>query len=481
MKYCYSIQEIKRADEDAVRGGTGTSVLMERAGRALFERAAKIMNEKQFADALFVCGGGNNGGDGFVAARLLKEAGKDVAVLCLAKKFTPDCAEAAKKYHGELFARPPRRRFAFIVDCILGTGLKSAPEGDAALLIDFVNHTADYVLSCDLPSGLTENGIAYSPCVRADETVTVGGLKRALVMADGADMAGKISVAEIGLKPSGGTVIYEKEDVSAYFPKRKSHVHKGDFGRACIFAGGAVYSGAAFLAASACLKSGAGYTTLSVVEPFYTQAIGKLPACILREFTAVDGELLSSDCIAMGMGSGVNERVYALMVELLPKYTGTLLLDADALNALSRYGTEILKNRSCRVVITPHPAEFSRLIGKDTRETLENAAELAVKFARQFDAVVVLKNNRTLITDGERIALNSTGSPALAKGGSGDVLTGLLCGTIARGVAPFEAACVASYLLGKAGEAAAEELGEYSPDATDIVARIPKAIQNLSK
>lgn len=479
MKYSYQIRDIKEADAAAIAAGTPSTELMERAGKQLAERVTALMKEREIPDVLFVCGGGNNGGDGYAAARILCEAGKDVAVLCLTGKFTPDCAVMAARYRGVLFGRIPRRRFALIVDCLLGTGLRSAPEGNAKTLIEFMNSSGAYLLSCDLPSGLSENGVALAPCVRADETLSVGGAKNALYLKDGADVAGKIAVADIGLSPANPAQIWEDEDVRPFFPKRKSSVHKGTFGNACIFAGGAVSSGAAFLAAGACLKSGVGYTRLSVIEPFYRQAIGKLPAVVLHEFQAIDGEMLACDCIAMGMGAGVNERVYAYIMELLPKYTGTLVLDADALNALARYGAEVLKEKSCRVIVTPHPAEFARLLGKSVDEVLQNAVELAETFAREYGVVTVLKNNRTVITDGKRCAINLTGSPALAKGGSGDVLTGLLAGTCARGVPPFEAACVSSYLLGRAGEIAGREVGEYATDATDILARIPAAIFSI--
>lgn len=480
MKRSYSIAEIKRADERAIEGGTPSSELMARAGKALAARAGEIMREKKIGDVLFVCGGGNNGGDGFVAAQILYEAGKDVAVLCLSKRFTPECAAAASRYKGVLLGRIPRRRFALLVDCVMGSGLKNAPEGDAAALIGFLASCGGYVLSCDLPSGLSENGIALSPCVRADETLAIGGLKHALLLADGADMAGRVSVADIGLSPEGGAEICEEADIARLFPARKSNSHKGTYGTAVICAAGAVSTGAIFLAAKACLRSGVGYAKLFAEEPFFSQAVGKLPALVLRNSIAPDGEMLAADCILIGMGAGVSGKLYAFLAELIPKYTGVLVLDADALNTLARFGTEILKNKACRVVITPHPAEFARLTGKTAREVTADAVALAAGFAREYGVTVVLKNNRTVIAGGTKLAINPTGSPALAKGGSGDVLAGFLAGTCGRGVPPYEAACAACYLLGKAGEIAAEEMGEYAPDADDIVGFLPKAMKFVS-
>ena len=479
MKYCYSVEEMRRSDRAAIEGGTPSLELMERAGTALADAVEAAMVRLGVSDALFVCGGGNNGGDGFVAARILLERGKEAAVLCLAEKFSPDCAAEKARFSGEFLGVIPRRRYALVVDCILGTGLSRAPEGAAKQLIEFCGG-ASYVISADLPSGLSENGIALTPCVRADETVTMGLVKRCLLMADGPDVCGRVTVADIGIPPvSCGTELWEEEDVSAYFPKRKSNTHKGAFGRACLFAAEAKYPGAVFLAAGACLRSGAGYTELIAEDALYSAAIGKLSSCVLRRFEALDGDILSADCIALGMGAGVSERLYAHIAELMEAYTGTLVIDADGLNTLAKYGVEVLKHKSCRVILTPHPKEFSRLTGRSVGEVLASAAESAQAFAKEYGVVVALKNNRTLITDGQRLALNLTGTPALAKGGSGDVLSGLLAGTCARGVPPFEAACVASYLIGRAGELAAEEFGEYSVTAEDVISRFGKAVLSL--
>ena len=479
MKYAYSNQQMRRFDEAAIAAGTPALMLMERAGKALAQAVSEACHRLGAGDALFVCGGGNNGGDGFVAARILHEAGEEVAVLCLAQKFSPDCAAVKAQYKGELLGRIPRRRYALIVDCLFGTGLARPVEGESAALVDFINGSGAYVIACDLPSGLMEGGIAGETCVRADETVTMGQLKQALLLSDGADVAGKISVADIGIPAAeNGAEVWENADVKAFFPRRRSNTHKGSYGTACILAGGA-YSGAAFLAAGACLKSGAGYTKLCVSGELYPHAIGKLPAAVLREYKAIDGDILGADALAVGMGSGVSEQLYVYIAELLTNYTGTLVLDADALNTISAYGTEVLSKHACRVVLTPHPKEFSRLAECSVKEVLADPVGMAKEFAARFGVTVLLKNNRSVITDGVRVAVNPTGSPSLAKGGSGDVLSGLLVGTCARGVQPFEAACVASYLLGRAGELAAREMGEYAPDPSDTIAFLAAAQTSL--
>ncbi len=495
MKYSYSIAAIRAADEAAVKRGVTSSELMERAGKALAEHVLLTMKEKKIADVLFVCGGGNNGGDGFVAARYLHGQGADVAVLCLSGKFSHDCAENAKKYGGVLFGRIPRRRYALIVDCLLGTGLKSAPSGEAAALIGYINDSGAYVIACDLPSGLSENGIAYSPCVRADKTLTVGGMKSALLLADGADVAGEIALLDIGLSPEGGVEVWESGDVKKLFPPKKSHSNKGNYGSVAVLATCNTL-GAPLLAAGAALRSGAGYTDIYMTSSsvpcdnaeklaFFRTAdelhrvlcAAKYPAC---RFSFYDGEPIFAEAVAFGMGAGVGEPQRETVVSLLEGYGGTLVLDADALNNISFYEMlPLLKKKKCRAVFTPHIKEFARLTKKTVEEVLAGSVGLAEAFAKEYGVTVVLKNNRTVISDGVRTAINTAGSPALAKGGSGDALAGLLAGICARGADPFEGACAACYLLGTAGELAEKEFGQYSATAEDVIGLLPRSILSL--
>lgn len=264
------------------------------------------------------------------------------------------------------------------------------------------------------------------------------------------------------------------ETISTLFPVRRADLHKGDCGTAAIVAGTAS-AGASVLAALACLKSGAGYTKL-FVEGDPLPYILRMPACIVRGDRS---ELFGADAVAVGMGAGVSRTLYEGILALLEGYEGTLVLDADALNALSLYGKEPLKCSRCAVVVTPHIKEFSRLTGLSLEKILQDPAPLAEAFAREYGVVVALKSHRTVTTDGKRTSVNPTGSPCLAKGGSGDALAGFLAGSAARGLKPLDAAVAASYILGRAGEIAAREMGEYSPDATDVIDRIGRAILSL--
>lgn len=472
MKYSYTFKQIFEASRKFSKKFSDPFELMRRSAQKLAEVVLEEMEPG--ADVLFVCGGGIAGRDGFAAAQILYDKKVDVAVFCPERRLSDDCRAMRERFCGEIFEKPIRRRYSLIVDCLFGTEPYTL-QGDC-MPISFINDSGARVIAYDIPSGLPESGVISGPCVRADVTLTVGGLKHALFLSDGADVSGKIILADLGLELPSGVEIWDNCDVREFFPKRKSNVNKGDFGAACLLAPTLEYTGSAFLAADACLRSGAGYTKLFIPPEVYPFAIGKIPACILKKFIGVSEEILSAQSIALGMGGGINRELYETICKLLEEYSGILILDADALNVLALYGLEPLGNKKCQVILTPHIKEFSRLIGKEVREILNDELILAKEFALKYGLTLVLKSNRTVVTNGTRTAINITGTPALAKGGSGDVLTGFLAGTCARGVRPYEAACVSTYLLGKAGELAAMDLGEYSPHAMDVLERLPDAI-----
>lgn len=484
MKQAFSYEQMREADRNTIEAaGINPLQLMARAGKALKDAVLSAMERLKANEVLFVCGGGNNGGDGFVAAQMLVEMGKAVSVLCLAERFTRECLTVKNRYEGDILGRIPRRKYRIVVDCVFGTGISRAPEGVYAALIEFIGSCGAYVISADVPSGLGENGVAFTPCVTADETICMGQMKTALLLEEGADRAGKITVVDVGIATTGvgrGADVLEDKEIAAFFPQRKNNVNKGDFGTACILAGSSAYSGAAFLSAGACLKSGVGYTRLTVTDEMFPYAIGKLPACILRKFDVNDEEILSCNSVALGMGAGITPKLFAFIKKLITEYTGTLILDADALNAIAKYGLNLLSApRTCKLILTPHLKEFSRLSGIAIADIRRDMVGVAKRFAKKFDLTLLLKSNGSVITDGVRVTLNATGSPAQAKGGSGDVLSGFLAGTCARGLSPFDACSVAAYVCGRAGELAADEVGEYSCDASDLITYIPRAIKRI--
>ncbi len=271
-------------------------------------------------------------------------------------------------------------------------------------------------------------------------------------------------------------------------PQRKRNSHKGSYGKAAIVAGSIEYTGAAYLSTAACLRSGVGYTTLFLPKellPYYVLKAPEALLCPLCEGSryAFNEEsmqkLLGYDAIAYGMGMGVSEEVYLGVQWLLKHYGGKLLLDADGLNSVAKYGQGSLQNSKCQVLLTPHVKEFSRLSGASVEEIEKRGVELAQEFAKTQGVTLALKNALTAVTDGKRTAFNAAGNSGQAKGGTGDVLSGLTVGLLAQGMLPFEGVLLGSYLVGRSAEIAVEELGEYSLTASDCIANVGKAFRSI--
>lgn len=266
------------------------------------------------------------------------------------------------------------------------------------------------------------------------------------------------------------------EDIKKFYPPRPRNSHKGTYGSANIIAGSDKYMGAAALSISAALKSGCGYVKLTTSEKVKLALAARYPQVIY-----LDEPDLSSDAIAVGMGCGACENLYLLIKKLLKEYTGTLIIDADGLNSISAYGKDILKNKSANVILTPHVKEFSRLNGKSVEEITSNPVKYATQFAAEYQVVLLLKGCDTVITDGSRYKVNTRGTTALAKGGSGDMLSGYMCGTAARGISPFDAACTSAFTMGLSAEISSKELTDYCATADDILKNLHNAVKLLTE
>ena len=264
---------------------------------------------------------------------------------------------------------------------------------------------------------------------------------------------------------------YTDSEIKQFYPIRVRNSHKGTYGSANIIAGSDKYIGAAALAAEAALKSGCGYVKLTAPDKVRLALAAKYPQVIY-----LDEPDLASQTIAIGMGLGLKEEVYLTIKHLLSAYDKTLIIDADGLNALAKYGTDVLKTANCRVVLTPHVKEFSRLTGIDVKTIMDNPVNCALDFANEYKVTVLLKGADSIIADGARIAINKRGTTALAKAGSGDMLSGFMCGCAARGLEPFDAAVCASYTLGVSAEISSLQKTDYCATAKDILNNIHNAV-----
>ncbi|MDE6373885.1 MAG: NAD(P)H-hydrate dehydratase [Clostridia bacterium] len=472
--YLTSEQE-READKNAINFGLSSEMLMKRAGRAIADEvqaAARRLNAKR---VLVVCGTGNNGGDGYVAARELLTRGFAVSVYCFDGELSAGCKREKKRYTGK-FTRTVAADV--IVDCIFGTGLNRKLQGEHASVVKKINASGAYVVSADIPSGINgDNGNVMGVAVKAHTTLALGHCKLGCVLGDGVDYCGKIIVKDIGVVTDLSYArSLEDGEIAAFYSPRRRNSHKGDYGTACIVAGSEEYPGAAALAISAALKSGCGYVQAGVPSALKYALVASYPQCIYSEKPSSD-----ASAIAVGMGLGCSKETYETVSALIRTYKGKLVIDADGLNALAKYGKEVLKEARGKVLLTPHVGEMGRLCGLTKEEVLNDPVSVAQNFAAEYNVVVHLKNAISITGDGKISTLSVRGSSALAKAGSGDMLSGLICGNAARGLSLYDAAVCSQYVLGCAAEIYSAEYYEGTATHADLINNLAIAIKRLTR
>ncbi|AWN50342.1 NAD(P)H-hydrate dehydratase [Methylobacterium sp. 17Sr1-1] len=477
--------EMRRADAATIDAGTQGLTLMHRAGGAVAERARVLAGDGRI---LILCGPGNNGGDGFVAARLLAEAGLAVEVALLGARdaLAGDAAAAAVQWTGPVTnaAAVEPAGVALVIDALFGAGLSRPLDGDAAALVGRVNAAGVPVLAVDVPSGLDgDTGAARGPVVAATETVTFVRRKPGHLLLPGRRLCGPVTVARIGIPDAVVAGIAPQAHVNgpdlwgAAFPRLAEDSHKYTRGHAVVLSGPAHRTGAARLAARGALRIGAGLVTVLSPTPALAENAAQLTAIMLRPCDGADDlddaltdERLNAIVAGPGLGTGAPTRD---LVRVAAEAGRGLVLDADALTSFSGKADELaemIAAGGAQAVVTPHEGEFARLF-KGVAAVPAEGSKLARAraAAAHLDAVVVLKGPDTVIAapDG-RAAINPNGTPWLGTAGSGDVLCGFIGGLLAQGMEPFEAATAAVWLHAAAGRRhgpglIAEDLPEMMP------------------
>ncbi|HWG95642.1 MAG TPA: NAD(P)H-hydrate dehydratase [Nitrospira sp.] len=488
------------------------TTLMERAGSGVVACLEQRLGSVRGKTVTVVCGKGNNGGDGFVAARLFRRRHAKVRVLAMAptSELSRDAAAMYRQfvrgagkssvylYTSRIQAQALLHDSDIIIDALLGTGLSSTVTGRYAEAIDGINETSRPVVAVDLPSGLhADTGAILGRAVRASLTVTFGLPKLGLYQNYGIDLAGEVAVVDIGIPPTyldaveSRTTLMTQHVVRAYLPKRQPSSHKGTFGHAGIIAGSVGKTGAAAMAARAALRIGAGLVTVAVPTSINDVLESKLlevmtvpmPETKARTFarTALDrlvAFMSARTAIAIGPGLSTHPETVELVQALTKLLDRPAVLDADALNALTGR-TALLASCKTPPIITPHPGEMARLEADATPQTVNSdRIGFASRFARERGLFVVLKGARTVVArpDGA-VAVCPTGNPGMATAGTGDVLTGMMVGLLAQGIPSWEAACAATYLHGTAGDLAAVRTGQAGLIAGDVIEEIPHALR----
>lgn len=506
------MQELDRRTiaEARIPGAT----LMERAGSGVADCIEEIFGTPRGKVITLLCGKGNNGGDGFVAARLLHRRRAKVHVLAMASvsELSRDAAtmyrqfvraagkSAVRPYTSKSQTQSLMRHSDILVDALLGTGLSSEVTGRYAEAIDSINEAGRPVVAVDLPSGLhADSGAILGRAVRASHTVTFGLPKLGLYQNHGVDLAGRVAIIDLGIPQTfidavqSRTTLITSSFVRASLPARRRSSHKGTFGHAGIIAGSVGKTGAAAMAAKAALRVGAGLVTVAIPSSVNDVLEAKLlevmtvpmPDTKARTFSRIAFDRLTAfitarTAIAIGPGLSTHPETVELVQALVKQLDRPAVLDADALNALAGRAS-LLTECKTPPILTPHPGEMARLEINATPQTV-NADRIgtAMRFARERGVFVVLKGARTVIArpDGA-VAICPTGNPGMATAGTGDVLTGMIVGLLAQGLAPWEAACVATYLHGYAGDLAASDKGPAGLIAGDVLEQIPHALKTV--
>ena len=505
--------QMRELDRRAIQERKIPSIdLMERAAEGVAEAALELLPLRPGkCRAAVFCGAGNNGGDGIAAARLLFLKGVRVRVFLVGsyEKMTPDALEETRRLSEcgvELERFDPEdltqsawaRGSHVLIDAIFGVGLSREiiPDSAYAAAIRLMNECSGAVVAADIASGVeTDTGRALGCAVRADKTVAFTFKKVGQAVGDGVLLSGDVTVWDIGIPKDlqSGAVCaaqtVERDFAKAALPPRKADGHKGTFGKLLIVGGSVGFTGAPYLTAAASVRSGCGLVYLGVPQAIWAVEASKCVSAMpfpladkngLLSYRALQGvkeKLAGCDVLALGPGLGRPPQAERLVLELLERTEQPVVLDADGINALAGH-IDVLDRRKDRVtILTPHDGEFARIGGDLSAGDRVRAAR---DFAVAHGCVLVLKGHRTVTaTPSGNVLVNTTGNSGLARGGSGDVLTGIIAAMLAQGCTAARAAALGVWLHGRAGDLAAERLTEYAMTPEEVIGALPGAFREL--
>ncbi len=509
MRYLADRRSAKELDIKAQEMGISGIVLMERASLKTADVIEEIINKKGLEKKVIsVCGTGNNGGDGAACARILFEKGYKAEIIIagdrnrLSEQMTAQLEIAENSGLRVCFASIEEVESGLksfengvIVDALFGVGLSKEITGKYKEVIEIINSCAAYKVAVDLPSGVDgDNGKILGTAVRADVTVTFGVSKIGLSIYPGKEYAGEVYIEDIGFPKKVFKEVkfpaftYDSEEFVKLLPERKEYSNKGDYGKVLIIAGSEGMSGAAYLSALAAYKSGAGLVKIITVSENSVSLQTLLPEAIMFTYSDKPEDEISiktedelkknitswGDVIVAGPGIGKSKRSLSIMKLILKESGVPVIIDADGI-ALFRECMEIKENeKDClinalnkNIILTPHVKELANLLGRKISEVKSDIMEIAEEF-KEIKGVLVIKEAKTVVTGSGKCYINSTGNSAMAKGGSGDALTGMIAAFSACGKDLFDAATLGVFAHGLSGDRAKEEFGGYSVLARDI-------------
>lgn len=499
-----SSDEMKQVEQYTAKYGLSYQRMMENAGAACARNIRNIVENENVSrrNAVIVCGKGNNGGDGFVVARKLAENGYNVSVILSCGY--PDSPEATYMYKlvidssiptiwydaDRLKAMQTVKNADIVVDAVFGFSFYGNISEDLKLLIAEMSNSKGIKFAIDVPSGVyCDSGYNDPGCFKADYTIAISALKPAHIIHPSTDCCGDIIIANIGIPEDSYNLVkdslytYNKTEVRHLFPERKSDAHKGSFGHLLCICGSRNMVGAAVLSTSAALRSGAGLVTVAFPESAYLPIATKLTEALLMPLCENEEGTLSREClpklitsldkydaVVIGCGLGVNDDTSAIVKAVLENAKVPVIVDADGINIIAK-DISILRNAKSKVVLTPHPKEMSRLTGTPTEIIQSDRIGHARKFSEENSVYLALKGSNTVVTepDSRRTYVNASGNNGLSKGGSGDVLSGIMGGFAVQGFRLIDAITAAVYIHGHVADVVADNLSKSGMLPSDIV------------
>jgi len=513
-----TITQMRRAEEECAKIGLPPSMLMENAGKAVAEEVRKILGTINQQHILILIGPGNNGGDGLVAARHLHDWGAKVSLYLFSQRPPDDpnlrlvrernltCIEAAQDENLGRFDELLSSANA-VIDALFGTGKSRPLRGIFRQALDRVSEAKKRrlglrIIALDLPSGLNADSGAVDPaCIYVDNTITLGFPKPGLFNSPGAERAGKIAVADIGIPSNLVESVTEElitsESAKSVLPERPLQANKGSFGRVLVVAGSINYIGAAYLACSGAIRVGAGLVTLATATSLQPILASKLtevtylplpesqPGIIsLGAARLIHQELDHYNVLLMGCGLGQSQSAIRFIKSTLFRAKlalPSLVLDADALNTLAKT-PNWWQQLTDDAILTPHPGEMARLAGVSIDEVQSDRVGVAKKVALEWHKTIVLKGAYTVIAaPNGQSRISPIANPGLASAGTGDVLVGVIAGLLAQGLSLFDAAACGVFLHGEAGEMVSASLGNAGMIASDLLPVLPLVIKQLKE
>lgn len=498
MNYIVSNSQMKTAEQRCDAGGTSYLQMMENAGTRCAEYLLGLLPEN--TRTVILCGSGNNGGDGLVIARKLHESGREACVLLVSGEPKTDCA---RENYAQLSGVPvydmSQTEKAVsgaecVVDCIYGTGFHGELNENALAAIMAASH-CKYRVSVDVPSGVnSDTGEMDERCFRPTHTLVIAAMKRGLLNAPASDILGQTALLDIGI----GEECYAENNIGFLtdeslrrpFLPHGRNTHKGSFGRLVGFAGSLCFNGAAFMCAKAALRSGVGlyfaaapvsavkiiaselHEAVYIPLPEDKDGFAEISPDILEQ--TVLPRLKTASAVLIGCGLGNSDNTRRLTEFVIRNASCPVVIDADGINSISG-NIDVLKERTGDTILTPHPLEFSRMTGLPVSEIQSGRLIRAASFAKEYGVTLLLKGADTVIASPDgRICVNAHACSGLSKGGSGDVLTGIIGALAAQGTEPFRAACAGAYCHWKAADILTERMPAESVLPTDIISVLPE-------